>query len=277
MSKHIQVPKELVGFIIGRGGEGVKRIAKDAGSGCRIFALKDQPGTMEISAYTKKAILFAEVKIKETINKAPKTKSKPNRPNFKQPTNRFDNLEYRQEDHREDREGDKPQHLSIRINHTDNIKDRKQRKYQEWLQRQGKLPLADTRDRKESQPSFQHQETDFPGLGSSTTASLGSSTTASLNTSSSIWGGKQMTEIKSAPERPVKKVIKVEETPRDWYPKPTTYKKSTFLSDLDEPIVAWGDDISDWEDEDEECNENNFENEMDEWYKEPSHTNVTWA
>lgn len=66
-TKTIQVPSDKVGLVIGRGGANVKSITKDAKDGCRIQFIKDSQGTFEISAYSSKAILFAEIKIKELL------------------------------------------------------------------------------------------------------------------------------------------------------------------------------------------------------------------
>ena len=44
----IQVDSRFVGLIIGTGGATCKKIAKDAGSGCRINHIRERPGTFEI-------------------------------------------------------------------------------------------------------------------------------------------------------------------------------------------------------------------------------------
>jgi hypothetical protein len=63
-------------LVIGRGGATVKSIAKDAKDACRIQFIKGTQGTFEISAYSSKAILFAEIKIKELLQGKVSSKKK---------------------------------------------------------------------------------------------------------------------------------------------------------------------------------------------------------
>jgi len=72
------IDPRLMGMVIGRGGETVKRIARDAGSGCRINRT-DKPGRFELTAWDSNAIQRAKIAIDTLIREA-KTK-RPNQNN----------------------------------------------------------------------------------------------------------------------------------------------------------------------------------------------------
>ena len=68
------IDPRLMGMVIGRGGETVKRIARDAGCGCRINRT-DKPGRFELTAWDSNAIQRAKIAIDTLIREA-KTKTK---------------------------------------------------------------------------------------------------------------------------------------------------------------------------------------------------------
>ena len=77
-TRELQVLQEHVGIVIGKGGETIKQLAKDAGDGCRIQHDRKRPGLFVITARTSQACLRAEIKIKEKIqSKTSKTHHKP--------------------------------------------------------------------------------------------------------------------------------------------------------------------------------------------------------
>ena len=102
-TKTIQVPSDKVGLVIGRGGATVKSITKDAKDGCRIQFIKDSQGTFEISAYSSKAILFAEIKIKELLQgkKTNKPSNGTQKDNSTGNRNVFSHLNLHEEEERE--------------------------------------------------------------------------------------------------------------------------------------------------------------------------------
>ena len=68
-SKNVLVPANLVGPTIGPKGETVLGLARSAGKGVRIQHQRDQPGTFLITAWDSSALLRAEIKLKEHIQK----------------------------------------------------------------------------------------------------------------------------------------------------------------------------------------------------------------
>ena len=75
-TKRIQVPEDKVGLVIGHKAQTVLAIAKDAGDGCKVMHDRDHKGWFDISAWTNKAVLFAECRIQDLVKNASKKKSK---------------------------------------------------------------------------------------------------------------------------------------------------------------------------------------------------------
>jgi hypothetical protein len=267
MTKTIQVPPEMVGLIIGRGGETVKKIAKDAGSGCRLFHIKEKPGTFEMCAYSKKALLFAEIKVKELIhnakhNKRSTSNSKPIRKHISSNNNTFSMLEERPECPESQEKilntsFKTSRRMDLTITHTDNIK---QRKRDHWNRKNGVTQHRPSHTPKSK--SFDVESQHFPSLGQDTVS----------KPTASVWG-KTIDKIKTAPTEQPKKVEVVIEKPEPEF-KMNFFPRANFMEDSNNDNKdSWADDISDWGDEEEE--ENNWDQEEDNWDK--HHTEVIWA
>jgi hypothetical protein len=270
MTKTIQVPPEMVGMIIGRGGETVKKIAKDAGSGCRLYHIKEKPGTFEMCAFSKKALLFAEVKVKELINntkhnKRPTSKSKPIRKPISSNNNTFSMLEESPECSEKipNTSLKNSRRMDLTIIHRDNIK---QRKRDHWNRKNGFTQQSPSVTHKSK--SFDVVSQHFPTLGQDTISDTVSKPTAS------VWG-KSLDTIKTAPTEQPKKVEVVIEKPEPEF-KMNFYPRAKFMEDSNNDNKDdWGDDISDWGDEYEEEDNNNWDQEEDNW--DQHHTEVIWA
>ena len=254
----------MVGFIIGRGGERVKSIAKDAGAGCRIIHQREQHGTFVISAYTKKAILFAEVKIKQAIVSAKKNKPitvKKPQPQQNKPFNhnQFDMLV----ENTVTLNNPKPSYnkpMDLQFTQKGSIRERR---HQNWLRKTKQTPYQTQPHKPADQPeTFQQNETHFPTLGNPNTS-----------IKKTTWGSGNLDTVKTAPKEPPKKVVTPEE------PKETEFNikfnpHSTFTTDLDYQKSSWDDDCSEWSEE--EYEDHNFQDEVDDWQNE-TRTHVAWA
>ena len=260
MTKTIQVPPEMVGLIIGRGGETVKKIAKDAGSGCRLFHLKERPGTFEIAAYSKKALLFAEFKVKDLLKKAPAKKRPTSKPirNTGNPFNQFNILEETPEKMEPKTSFKTSMKMEMAITHTDNIKQRK-RDY--WYRKNG---ITSSSNPSSTTPykSFDTESQHFPTLGQ---GKVSKHTT-------SVWGT-SMDKIKTAPTEPPKKVEVVLDKPEPEF-KMKCYQPAEFQEPPEyDNKPSWEDDLSDWGED--EVDNDRFANEEDNW--ENDRTQVIWA
>ena len=260
-SKTIQVPPEMVGLIIGRGGDTVKKIAKDAGAGCRLFHLKEKPGTFEVSAYSKKALLFAEVKVKELVQKA-QTKKRPSsnyKPIRKTSNNQFNLLEEKPEEMNPKTSFKNSRKMELSITHTDDIK---QRKRDHWHRKNGISTTSKTPAKSFDAKSFDAKSQHFPTLGKGSVS----------KPTASVWGS-SMDKIKTAPTQPPTKVEPVVEKPEPEF-KINFYQRVQFQEPPEyDNKQSWDDDISDWGED--EVDNDRFADEEDNW--ENDHTQVVWA
>ena len=177
-TRELRVNSAHVGIVIGKGGDTIKRLAREAGDGCRIQHERTRPGTFTITARTSQACLRAEIKIKETIqnktnNKKPRSRPKTNKPSTRSPNNAFSALATDQDTYNPPQQPKKPvtkKPQQIRLGFRDDNSIGK-RKYNNWLTRhatdQQKLEHA-KKQRRFASPKSSSQSSltnkDFPSF-----------------------------------------------------------------------------------------------------------------
>lgn len=131
-SKTIQLNPIHVGATIGPKGVTILGLARSAGKGCRIQHQRENPGTFVITAWDSATVLRAEIKLREHIKQLDK---KPKSKKVSQPVtktgSRFDALASSSQ---KPDQPSQPIKLESGFRLSGTIRDRKNRKTQEWFQ-----------------------------------------------------------------------------------------------------------------------------------------------
>ena len=167
-SKTIQVPnsEQLIGAIIGKGGENIIALCKSVGDRCRIQACRETPGQFTITARNSLAIGRAEIKLNECVrqllNERP-IKQKEVMKRQTKPTNSFTLLE-EPESKMVSSPIDIPVSKKVSIDYsiTGSIRDRK---HQYWLDRYATQEQKDKYNKKgNNKKEITLTDSDFPSL-----------------------------------------------------------------------------------------------------------------